>query len=374
MGLFRLLLALAVVAAHAGPAFGLDWLALTGGPLAVQIFYVISGFYMALVLNEKYVGEGAYFTFVRARLWRLLPVFWVVLVATLLAAFVIHAACGRDIPPLAHWRAHGAAMPWSHWLGLLLVNGTIVGQDVVSFLALDPVQHELFFTADFQRAALPAWRFLFVPQAWTVGVELMFYAVAPCLVRRRSGVLLALIAASLMLRVGLMHKFRLGHDPWTYRFFPTELALFLAGAWAWRCHGFLQRRGWLRPWLCASAGAIAIALVSTYPLWPAPAQAAPYGLPGLLAAVPLLLPFVFESTRRLGFDRELGELSYPVYLVHYPLVFCIGALDIPWLAEHRGAVVLVASLVLAHLLWRGVGRRLEASRQSFSTRRAGLRT
>ncbi len=369
MGLLRLLLALAVVAAHAGPAFDrIEWF-LTGGPLAVQIFYVISGFYMALVLNEKYVGEGSYLRFLRARLWRLLPVFWVVLAATLVAAFAIHAASGRDIAPMARWRDHGAAMPWSHWLGLLLVNGTIVGQDLVSFLALDPTRHELFFTADFQNTALPAWRFLFVPQAWTVGVELMFYAVAPWLVRRRSSVLLTLIAASLLLRVGLMHGFRLGHDPWTYRFFPTELALFLAGAWAFRCHGFLERRNLLRPPVCAIAVAIAIAAVSTYALWPPAARRAPYGLPLLLAAVPLLLPFVFASTRRLAFDREIGELSYPVYLVHYPLVFCLGALGVPWLDEHQGEVVLAASVVLAWLLWRLVGRPLEAGRQNRSFQR-----
>ena len=52
MGTIRLLLALAVlIIMHSDPPHGLHMI---GGAAAVQGFYVISGFYMALVLNEKY--------------------------------------------------------------------------------------------------------------------------------------------------------------------------------------------------------------------------------------------------------------------------------------------------------------------------------
>ena len=52
MGLIRTLLAISVVLAHSSPIFGIK---LVGGQVAVQAFYMISGFYMTLVLNEKYV-------------------------------------------------------------------------------------------------------------------------------------------------------------------------------------------------------------------------------------------------------------------------------------------------------------------------------
>jgi peptidoglycan/LPS O-acetylase OafA/YrhL len=45
----RLLLALAVVAGHAGMQFEI------GPRYAVNVFFMISGFYMTLVLNEKYI-------------------------------------------------------------------------------------------------------------------------------------------------------------------------------------------------------------------------------------------------------------------------------------------------------------------------------
>lgn len=67
MGILRPLLALAVVFVHAGPAYGWDWLLMMGGPLVVQMFYIVSGLYMALVLNEKYVGQGACTAFAKSR-------------------------------------------------------------------------------------------------------------------------------------------------------------------------------------------------------------------------------------------------------------------------------------------------------------------
>jgi hypothetical protein len=73
MGLIRVLLALAVVDFHAvrfasSPHFlNLPWI---NGGVAVQSFFVISGFYMALILSGKYAGRGV-FVFYRARFLRL---------------------------------------------------------------------------------------------------------------------------------------------------------------------------------------------------------------------------------------------------------------------------------------------------------------
>lgn len=369
MGLLRLLLALAVVAAHAGPPGGVAWLEMTGGPRSVQVFYVISGFYMTLILTEKYVGEGSTAAFARSRLLRLVPMFLVVLATTVLVAFVLQATTGASIDPLARWQAHGAAMPVCDWLLLALTNVTIVGQDVVSFLAVDPATHELFFTTNFHAEALPAWQFLWVPQAWTVGVELMFYALAPLLVRRRPWVLAALVLGSLGLRVFLMRHYGFYNDPWTYRFFPTELALFLSGALACHAYRWARDRDLLGKPLCWLATLGMLAAVVGFHWLPDVLRNGRYGVPGLLAVVPILLPFVFHATRTNAFDRSLGELSYPVYLVHYLLVFVVAALGIPWLTNARGVVILVGTLLLALALWRFVGRPLETRRQRLPPRR-----
>ena len=55
MGTVRLFLAIAVIAFHTGigKSFPID------GREAVVLFYLISGFYMAMILNTKYVGHGS---------------------------------------------------------------------------------------------------------------------------------------------------------------------------------------------------------------------------------------------------------------------------------------------------------------------------
>jgi peptidoglycan/LPS O-acetylase OafA/YrhL len=368
MGLVRLLLALAVVAAHAGPPGGVAWLEMTGGPASVQCFYVISGFYMALILNEKYVGPGSYGVFVRSRLWRLLPMFFVVLAATLLLGWVLHAGFGITIEPFATWREHGPGMPWSHAFVLAASNVTIVGQDLVNFAAVDPTTHRLFFTPDFHGEVQPGWQFLLVPQAWTIALELAFYALAPLLVRRHALWLAVGVLASLGLRVWLMRHFQVRHDPWTYRFFPTELAMFLAGAFAFRAHRSLAARGWLRPSACAMATLLLLGLIAGYRLLPGWCCSAPYGVPLLAAVTTVLLPWVFHGTRESRVDRAIGELSYPVYLVHYLFVFVAGAVAWPWLDRHRGVVLLVVTLAAAWLLWRTVGLPLETRRQRVGER------
>jgi peptidoglycan/LPS O-acetylase OafA/YrhL len=368
MGLLRLLLAIAVVAAHAGPPGGWSWLRMTDGPTSVQCFYVISGFYMALILNEKYVGPGSYGAFAKSRLVRLLPMFFATLVATLVTAFVVRAAAGIELAPLATWREHGTQLGFGEWITLALPNLTIVGQDLLLFFAVDPAAHTIYFTSDMHAEPLPAWRFLWVPQAWTIGLELMFYSLAPLLVRRRLPVVLLLALASIGLRVWLMRNYRVGHDPWTYRFFPTELALFLAGAAAWRVWRWLGARGLLRPWAGRLATVTILGLVLAHQLMPSRWQSAPFGLPPLAAVVALLLPFVFEATKHSRLDRALGELSYPVYLLHYLWVMVAAGITAPWFVQHRGELVLVAVLGSALLLWHLVGRRFESVRQGFGAR------
>ena len=56
MGVLRLFLALSVVNAHGGNLLGFQ---LVDPTMAVQTFYMISGFYMALVLHEKYQPKNS---------------------------------------------------------------------------------------------------------------------------------------------------------------------------------------------------------------------------------------------------------------------------------------------------------------------------
>ena len=70
MGLVRVALALAVLLSHLPLA---SYKFLSGG-LAVQSFFIVSGFYMALVLGGKYKDVGLFYS---NRLLRLFPTYFV---------------------------------------------------------------------------------------------------------------------------------------------------------------------------------------------------------------------------------------------------------------------------------------------------------
>jgi len=80
MGSLRLFLALCVAFGHFGMPLGFPT-----SDIAVQSFFVISGFYMALVLNEKY-GPGSYWLFISNRLLRLWPTYLVILIPSFVIA------------------------------------------------------------------------------------------------------------------------------------------------------------------------------------------------------------------------------------------------------------------------------------------------
>jgi len=183
MGMLRLLLAVSVVLTHTGAAYSL-----AGGRIAVQLFYMISGFLISYVLHKDatYASTRRFYL---ARALRIFPPYYAV-AAVVLVLFILERDRLRQFTELpAGLQAFMGA-----------VNLTIFGQDWTSFMA-NPT------------GGLPLHKFLLVPQAWTLGLELSFYLLAPFIVRRR-GVLVGLLCASLAARAW---GWRLGldHDPWS---------------------------------------------------------------------------------------------------------------------------------------------------------------
>jgi len=361
MGTVRLLLALAVVFTHAPAPFGLN---LTGGALAVQLFYVISGFYMAVVLDQKYaptpVGRRAFWV---NRVLRLAPCYYAVLLATLAlscnAGWNTHSP--SIFPPaLATWREQAPHMGWPAQAFLGLVNLTVIGQDVTVFTALDPASGHLVFTPHAVSAALiPAWKFIVIPQAWTLSLELMFYALAPWLVRRSTRWLTTAIVASLVIRAATYAAF--GHaDPWTYRFFPSELGVFIAGILGYRWY---SRQGVPKAAADLNKVARTVLITVVFALIIRPKAEELITVAAFAAAV----PWLFRATGRLRADRWIGELSYPVYIGHVMLLPCawqIATTSHPFSAGLLAAGLAVGFAALFHTL-------VETSVDRFRQRLAG---
>lgn len=200
MGLLRLLLAISVVIGHSGSLFGYNQLT---GTHAVHGFFVISGFYMALILNEKYIGKkGAYRLYISNRLLRIFPTYWLLLLITIVLSSV--------------WLHHG----W-HSLEEMLRYITIIGRT------------DLFVLHDAQRQILS------IPQAWTLVLELLFYIIAPFIVKKVR-LVVALLVVSILVRYYTFHFFLIDLAPLPQRFFPSEVVFFLLGALAYFLYKKIQ--------------------------------------------------------------------------------------------------------------------------------------
>jgi peptidoglycan/LPS O-acetylase OafA/YrhL len=241
---------------------------------------------------------------------------------------------------------------------LALVNVFIVGQDVMMFAAIDLDGH-LYMTSNFGAQAMPAMGLLLVPQAWSLGVELMFYGIAPFLLRRSTMWILAIAILSTAIRVLLAARgFR--HDPWLYRFFPSELAVFLAGALAYRAYRAgvaLTTGGRAR---CLLGGYVALLLVySLIPSVPEPVKR--FGMVLLLA---IALPTLFSLTKDSKLDNYIGRLSYPIYISH---VLLLGVAR--YAGSFRAVALMLISVAVALVLVRFVEDPVDRWRARLKTAR-----
>ena len=309
MGSLRFLLALAVVFAHVGIG------GMVGGAFAVQLFFMVSGYLMSFVLFEaRSYTRLRDFYFNRAL--RIFPIYFLVAVTSLAAQFVA-AAFGTsnlfetyaDMPPIA-----------AFFVGIS--NFTLLGQDQVMFMAVK--DSTLIWNGDFLNSDVLLYNGLLVPQAWSLGIELTFYIVAPFVLRSKRRImfifLLSLSLRALFALLGFGFS-----DPWSYRFFPTELAVFLLGAIS---HQFIapkiftignEIRQRFTPIVVFSTVAVVV-LFGSVPL--------PTYVKGLLLFVFIAaaLPLLFEYQGRHKVDNFLGQLSYPIYIWHILVISVVTAL------------------------------------------------
>jgi peptidoglycan/LPS O-acetylase OafA/YrhL len=334
MGVVRLFLALVVAADHwratqfANFTVQMSDLSKSGfnAGYAVLFFYVISGFLISYTLSRNYTADLAgVCTFYRARFARIFSLYWPVVILTFL---ILSGA----------WRQFVSADFWDQVTGLFLL-----GQDWRLCFASYPEEH--------WGATIPYFR-----QSWTLALELTFYLAAPFLLRSFTAALLLLLASFLtrfVLSVELNTPAVEGI--WLYYFVGTTFGFFLLGHFAFRAG-----RRWpllSSPWLGCGlliASFVAMAFGGSYAIFDG------RRLWSSILLFTMALPGLFEATRRLRWMNALGELSYPVYLIHsLTLIFIapyiwtnmtIAAVDDAYLSTLLFLVFTVAMAFLAHWL------------------------
>ena len=164
----------------------------------------------------------------------------------------------------------------------------------------------------------------------------------------RTSRLCAVLFASLACRFFLTWSFPALTSLWQHHFLPCELVYFLAGALSYRAFDAQRALGKL-PAMAARGRSVMPALLVLFFAYPL----LPTGFRGLLAAaaLALALPFVFALTAGMKADRVLGELSYPLYIVHWNLAHAWSLLVREgWLPNFRQDWVATLVFMLAALL------------------------
>jgi peptidoglycan/LPS O-acetylase OafA/YrhL len=353
LGTIRFLLALAVVCAHVGK---LPYTVQLGGQLAVQSFYIISGFLIALVWTNKYERRSnGLFLFYSNRAARIYILYWVVLVISIVVALVIKSLT-HDFPSYFGSRPR-ALLPYT-----IFTNIWIFGSSWAFWLGFDWPDGPLYFTMDFTSSSYPVWGTMILAPAWTLDLELTFYLLAPLLVSLRLRYIFAIIAASLVARFSW---YAMGHDvdPWNYRFFPFEIGLFMLGVAAYRVSSMVAWQP--NPNLLKIVFTALVASIIGYGSLRLPNGS--FNSFIYLFIFAALIPYVFNLTHSWRFDGFLADMSFPLYLAHWPVasisVF-IRDRFVAQPAEYRGIVPAIASVAVAALLVIFVERPVERWRRS----------
>ncbi len=369
MGVLRTLFAISVVFAHS-----LGYL-LVGGRNAVQLFYMISGFLISYVLVERkaYPQIGRFYL---NRYLRLYPIYFAVALLSLLTFEVTQDA--------EFFNVYRSA-PFAAKILLVFSNATLFLQDWVHFSAVK--NEHLVFATSFWNSDVLLYHGLVVPQAWTLGLELTFYFIAPFILPRMR-VLLTLLALSVALRIYLLHIGLAENDPWTYRFFPTELALFLLGALAHQVMLPFYRR------TLSAAKLDKVAAVATYSFVFLTLVFSFIRVEDIVKSMVLfviffaLMPFFFVFQIKNDWDKRIGDLSYPIYISHLLIIYVITVLlakfgaiselhmfgkSVPAgkLITSLGAIVLAVAFSI--FLNRYIGGPVESIRNRFRTKKQSQR-
>lgn len=305
LGVLRFILALMVVVAHLaeGVQFVSHW-----GVFAVFGFYLLSGYLMTLILHETYAFSFA--PFILNRFLRLFPIYYAVTLLTILVLLLFPDAGQFHTA----WRFQGRFID-------------IIGNAFVIPMA--------FYDAPFR----------LVPPAWSVAVELTNYLLLLIVVARSRTAAIGAVVAALA-----YHGYTLAADmAWGSRYTPYYAALlpFALGACVYLFRGYVNG---------LPAKVTRRVLLLAIAVWVL--NIAGGGLAGGLAGhnfelffyVNVILLYAIVASAAAPGSRSfwpragrlLGDLAYPVFLVHWLIGFLVSELFFDGL--NRGGGLLLAAL------------------------------
>lgn len=293
-GVYRYILALAVVISHLSGIMILGWLAVHG-------FFILSGYLITLILHRNYgYGKAGFFRFIINRTLRLFPVYWCVLLGTFVLLLIAGPAQSEafhprmSIPETGKGWAANISLIYPYWFPAKALN-------VMS------------------------------PPSWTLTIEWLFYVLMALGLSRKRGVTLIWLALALVYFVAT-HLAGLSLT-WRYSTLMAGALPFAMGASLYHFEPLLKRyktrlegktlRGWLSVLLILNALFCSIGMAED---WSGLISVTFYTNMvlnlGLIANLSLR-PKPNGSSLAEKIDKIAGDLSYSTYLLHIPVAFGI---------------------------------------------------
>ena len=310
-----------------------------GGFLGVDVFFVVSGFVITNVLLRERASKGTTSIpgFYARRIRRILPAATVVLIATIFATY--------------------------HWLSF-----------IAGAISADDAKYVAAFVGNFRFAYLGTQYFTAtqppstLQQYWSLAVEEQFYLVWPVLfllltLPWKAFAPVTRLVSALSVVIGLSLAWCIietrHNEVWAF-FSPLTHAWELAlGALLAVVGPHLRGRAPRVGLVLASLGLAAVLLCASFysstTLWPGAAVIVPVVASGaIIAGGSLRGPDSFGRAMRFAPIQWVGDISYSLYLVHWPVITIATQYALAPLPLHRELELVALSVALAAVLYYAV--------------------
>jgi|JI6StandDraft_1071083.scaffolds.fasta_scaffold32745_2 peptidoglycan/LPS O-acetylase OafA/YrhL len=329
------------------------WVSVFGGQLGVQLFFLVSG-YLIVQSAERLSWQA----FLVNRVFRIFPVYWVVLViVSLWVSHTFPLQNPQDWPYfLINFLALGHFVPYALSFDVLTVSWTLTVEWSWYLLVLLLLWGQQQ-TAVHGLSAQPYW----------LGAALGVTIISIVWMWLAWAGQLDWLYASGIAKLGISPV----NDALRFAFIvvaaPAQWGFFMLGVLLWVCAEKLRKVSSL---ICLAVVLALLAKPGWWNLWlPSSVRLDPSIVTGIgLAAVFLLvqrLPVALSTgfyRKPLGFLQWIGDVSYPIYLIHVPIivvVFSYKQLSSPQ-ATVVCILILFAAAAMLHLLVELPGRKLGA--------------